>query len=211
MIEKELKYQLNESDFYNLKRYFFTEYKKITEHEQTNYYLDTKNFCLKKQGLSVRIRYLNGIYEFTLKSKVNNYDLKNIKIKNETTIILDEEIAKNIIINKNLTNCPKIFELISNIYYGNLLNEDIFLLGELKTLRTTFSLKASEEICLDKSYFCDKKDYEIEWETSDLINSNMKLQNIFKQLNISPLNNDDSKSTRFIKRLCDIDSSFKQS
>lgn len=84
MLERELKYQINESDFMKLTKYFIKNYKKVDEYKQINYYFDTKDFELKKQEISCRVRKLdNARYEYTVKSRVKNYEMENFQVKNE--------------------------------------------------------------------------------------------------------------------------------
>lgn len=206
MIEQELKYQLSKNNFYLIKEYFLDNFEQFNEFEQINYYFDSTDFCLKNQGIISRIRKINNNkYEFTIKHKLKGEKKCNIHIKNEDTIYLNKSCALNIIESKNFKNYPYLFKNISNLYDGNLNIEDLILLGELKTIRNLYSKNnGNEEICLDQSYYFDQIDYEIEWETTDINKANIELLTIFENLNITPIDNYDSKTTRFIKRLCTV-------
>lgn len=62
---------------------------------------------------------------------------------------------------------------------------------------------------MDKNGYLGTVDYELEWETNVLEIRNEKVNEIFCELGVLPNKNDDSKSTRFKKKLCQVNSLFQ--
>jgi len=115
-IEKELKYQINKTDYFKLMQYLDNNCIKCNSIIQTNYYIDDFNFTLNENNITARIRKKSDEkYEFTLKIPINNISsLKSAAIKKEITIELNNKIANNLIDN-GIWNKKSIDILYSNI------------------------------------------------------------------------------------------------
>lgn len=201
-IEKEIKYELKRDEFHKLQEFFGTNYIKLKQYEQVNYYFDSKDYELKRQGRSIRLRCINSeYYEFTIKSKVIGCELPNYQVKKESTIELDKKTAESIIAAKTLDKHSYIYSYMRQILPENLLSSEIVLLGKLNTIRSLYSFENEEEICFDESSYLEMKDYELECETCDYSTVNCTLSHIFETLGIVPLNSNKSKTSRFLEGL----------
>lgn len=119
---------------------------------QVNYYFDTPRFTLKASDIGLRVRKREK-YELTLKRKkgyvnqeINNTissdDFKNLL---STGLIPDQEIATE----------------LEDVLKEQLLENYM----SLSTFRISVQIK-SGKIAIDKCVYVDKKDYELEYETS---------------------------------------------
>ncbi|MBY7143118.1 CYTH domain-containing protein [Virgibacillus sp. NKC19-3] len=150
-IEIEYKNMLTKDEFDRLLYHLpFPEYSQT----QTNYYFETTDFALKKNGCALRIREKNGVYQLTLKEphkdgllethdsltkeEVRNWMQGNIIAKTHTT----KQLKNKSISTQNLH------------YYGRLTTKR----HELKN--------ANIVIVLDYSTFNGKEDYELEVEAT---------------------------------------------
>ncbi len=146
---------------------------------QKNYYYDTHEFDLKKQGETLRVREVDGIKEFQYKAK-NTSTEKNIKIREEYTMI-----------------CNNIPCQISKKEFP-LCKFDVVQLGYLVTKRL-IKMVNGVMICLDKNEYLDQIDYELEIEYevdkySDVLKIKEKLEGL-----VNLVENSEGKYTRFIK------------
>lgn len=147
---------------------------------QKNYYYDTQEFDLKKQGETLRVREINGIREIQYKTK-NTSTEKNTKIREEYTMICNNIPYQ--ILNKEFPLCKF----------------DVIQLGYLVTKRL-IKIVNGIMICLDKNEYFDQIDYELEIEYevdkySDVIKIKEKLECL-----VNLVENSDGKYTRFIKK-----------
>lgn len=195
MIEKEIKYLLSQEDFIKMEVYLKEYLKKRII--QSNFYFDSQNFDLKKKRITVRVRiFSNKKGEITIKKGIKNNFTENIneaKIRIEETLPLPFKDIKNILKFKNIDRFLDKYEKQKS-------NFKIDMLGKLKTYRNIYNLFEGE-LFLDKSRYFKQTDYELEWEGNNLENANIHIKKIFSDLNIKPLLNKLSKSSRFIKEL----------
>lgn len=135
-IENEWKFLVSKEQFGEI-RLFFEENFQIQKNsfEQTNYYYDTKDFCLSKEGITARIREKNKKLNGTYKKHLEN------GMSKEETFIID--------------SIPEF------IMYGE---NRLIKLGSLTTKRDVFFVENICEICFDKNSYLGKTDYEIEIE-----------------------------------------------
>lgn len=135
-IENEWKFLVSKEQFGEI-RLFFEENFQIQKNsfEQTNYYYDTKDFCLSKEGITARIREKNKKLKGTFKKHLGN------GISNEESFYVDS-----------------IPELI------NYSEKHLIKLGSLTTKRDVFFVENMCEICFDENTYLGKTDYEIEVE-----------------------------------------------
>jgi len=204
-IEKELKYQINKTDYFKLMQYLDNNCIKCNSIIQTNYYIDDFNFTLNKNNITARIRKKSDEkYEFTLKIPINNISsLKSAAIKKEITIELNNKIANNLIDN-GIWNKKSIDILYSNIKFPVEFNK-LKVIGSLTTERIFYKVKnISELLSIDKSTYFDIEDFEVEWETNELDKCNDILLNVFNNIDVNYIQSNSSKNTRFIKRLNEV-------
>ena len=174
MLEREMKFLLEKEQFYMLleqiqKGYPDTKPKEIY---QTNYYYDTKDLQLFKQNITLRVRRKNGKYVIE-KKELQGYD---------------GQIRKAIESKYPVANLPKTINAADAELDGDY---TFYLLGQLETNRTRFTLPDGTNIDFDVSKYFDETDYEVEIELGE---SPPKL------LIPSPCNRT-SKLERFIGRL----------
>lgn len=208
-IEKEIKYQLTEKDFKEFEKYIeSSNYRRKECKHQVNYYIDTKEFLLMKNKITLRLRQMldDNSFQLTLKipkEKREDELVKHVKVKNEYTISLNNHQADEILNNKikNYTNLLENYVPI--LKDENIVNE-LKVIGKLYTERKNYLLDEDDSVLsLDRSEYLDVEDYEIEWEAKDLNKASSFLNNIFEKLNITPKDKFDSKNSRFIRKLKD--------
>lgn len=174
------------------------EYKRVLAHyidskfrkfEQDNYYIDTKNFTLKKLGIGLRVRFLDDIYTMTLKVPLSEGLLEKEQIISKE----EYETLKN-----------------DNVFPKGKLKEYIIMLGinieELKILTTLSTLRIEIDLdegklCIDKNEYSDMVDYELELEGNALSVVKLKLQEICKENNIVYKDNLISKQSRAMSKI----------
>jgi adenylate cyclase len=123
--------------------------------QQINDYLDTEDFSLKKKGCALRIRRKQGIYELTLKQPHTTGLL-------ETSDQLSRDEADRILGSGAFPEGSVKARLIE-------IGISPEKLRHVGTLSTNRAERQWEEglICLDKSSYFQKIDYELEYEVTD--------------------------------------------
>jgi uncharacterized protein YjbK len=203
IIEQELKFCVNEQDFYKFKRLLDNSSNKIVDFTQINYYIDTPNLDLNKRQISLRIRdYLNNRCELTLKVPIKDaLHLEHASSKDEETLEL-----YNIDVEAILTNGISSNNTILNFIYkrlGSLINIDsLQIIGKLETYRELYQIGNIDDLLnIDINKYFDVQDYEIEWECCDLAKCSNLILGIFKQLSINYNKNALHKNDRFVEKL----------
>lgn len=138
MIEREKKFLLTQNEYRILLRHFSsTSYPSTV---QRNYYFDTDNLVMNRNGITCRIRYKNGKLEATM--------------KRHCRIIKDFSLEENMKQPNSIeSNC---FTDIGLKYQGC-----------LTTQRTIILKTEAYELVLDKNNYLDVTDYELEIEYYD--------------------------------------------
>ncbi|WP_072901616.1 CYTH domain-containing protein [Hathewaya proteolytica] len=179
MVEKEYKIILNSKEYEKIKKTYIWDEKYIQE----NYYYDTKNLDLYKLGITFRIRKKN--LKYTVQIKLNNKT-------NECIYKTKEEYEHDINYIPLCVNSEQYNE-INEYVHGKL-----YLIEKLVTKRRMKQLSECSAIFLDKSFYLERHDYELEFEfdnnDEECLNEIQKLGLSFK-LKVSP----DGKYKRFIK------------
>ncbi len=134
MIECERKYLLSKKEYDCLLTAFENE--KNTD-VQTNYYFDTSDMKLNRNGITLRTRLKDGMYTTTLKRH-------SVKAKYRS-------VEKDIVVSGDFN--PDVFE-----------SSGVFCQGSLVTTRTTLNKDKCYEIVLDKNEYLGMTDYEVEME-----------------------------------------------
>lgn len=177
MLETELKCIFDEETYKQVESAFEWDWVK----HQINYYYMDENFSLRENGIMVRVREKDGKYALQVKHHKRPTGALQICEENEYSFYdvpktIDADTAKK----------------ITGIDVG-----EISLLGALDTLRHSLMWDSNTEICLDKSTYFDKIDYEIEVEYTNGMPK--KLADILRDLGVHFTEQSIGKSTRFFR------------
>ena len=155
-LEIEYKSLLSMAEYDQLKK-LFTH---ITPVRQTNHYLDSKDFKLRKKKLALRIRTFDKTAEMTLKVP---QEVGNIEYNIDLTL----EEAQLLLGQRNITcgntDLSEICELLTE---REINLEEITLIGSLTTIRYEQQLPIGLA-ALDKNDYLGHTDYELELEVDD--------------------------------------------
>ncbi len=176
-LEIEIKFLISGNDFNYLKKLYIWD-DVIT---QKNYYYDTNDLKLRKNGETLRVRDINGIREIQFKTR-NSSKRKNTKIREEFSI-----------------ECEKIPYQITHKEFP-ICKYDVFQIGSLITKRFV-KYNNGIAICLDMNDYLNERDYELEIEYDS--KNYYEVTQIIKELGskVKLINTGDGKYTRFIKKL----------
>lgn len=150
-LEIEYKTLLTEAEF----KYLSSEFSGISPLKQTNYYIDTPTFNLRKHRYSLRIRTLKDRAELTLKipQEVGNQEYnQELTLEHAHTIIQRGQLPEGDILRLvQQTGTP--LELLS-------------VWGKLTTKRYEKETEIGL-LALDENTYADQRDYELEIEVTD--------------------------------------------
>lgn len=146
-----------------------SRYRKI---KQTNYYLDTPNRFLKKNGIALRIREKEEEFELTLKTPLSEGLLE--KNENISWRDFDNLNEKNFFPEGNI----KKFLLILGVKV-----DELKILTSLTTERISINYE-NYEIALDKNLYSNIVDYELEVESSSMEHACNEVREILKTCEI---------------------------
>lgn len=155
---------------------------------QKNYYIDTGDYALRKLGLSLRIRKLNG-YLMTLKLPMAEGLL-------EKTQILSKEQFMNLRNNKKFPD-GSIYDFIESLYVDP---SALKILASLSTLRIEVPY-GDFKLAIDENRYVDKQDFELEMEATSLRQARELLTKICAEVGIPFVENFESKQKRAFKAL----------
>lgn len=155
-IEKEFKNLLTKEEYEQLLVHYQLD--ESAAIHQTNTYYDTDDRQLQSLKMGLRIRTYDDDAELTLKVLLQENE------QLEITDALSLVEANQLISDKKIKNAGHVASMLKK--------ETIDLdrlkpVGQLSTVRHTFSGEGGVYF-LDKSYYQDQKDYELEFETEDL-------------------------------------------
>ncbi|MGP6389328.1 CYTH domain-containing protein [Streptococcus dysgalactiae] len=155
---------------------------------QTNYYIDTEEFDLKANKMSLRIRTFTNSAELTLKvpEKVGN---------REYNLPLTLEQAKDMIKHGHLPESPAL-DIITSIGIDL---EALKTFGHLTTIRRESDTPIGK-MALDYNQYANTKDYELELEVTDPIKGKIDFDLFLTQHQIA-FKYAKSKVARFSKTL----------
>lgn len=162
-IEIEAKVLLNQSEYEKVIEHLsLDKYRKV---KQMNYYIDTPDRFLKKNGLALRVREKED-FELTLKTPLSEGLLE----KNENISWRDFDLLhdNNIFPEGNI----KRFLSILGVKI-----EELKILTSLQTNRIEINYEGGK-LSLDKNTYSNQIDYELEFEHTSMDNA----QNLIKQL-----------------------------
>lgn len=176
MLEKEYKAILTRSEYDAVKGAFSWDWVK----EQTNNYYTDDDGVFFKNRIMFRVREKDGKCVIQVKSKKN--------VDNALQICEEREFP--------IDGVPSVIENVRE--YTDLECGNIRRMGAAKTLRCSKMWDDSTEICLDKTEYFDKCDYEIEVEytASDIPDD---LKNVLAELGITFTKKAIGKFSRFLE------------
>lgn len=178
MLETELKALLTKYQYQTLLTMF--DYTK--EVTQTNSYYISPDNALKSQGITFRIRTIGDIHTAQIKKHINKQG--GLQVSEEREFKIDDIP-------------PEFTEEEVYLYTG--IKTTASLIGELTTLRMSCMFCDGVEICLDKSTYLGKTDYEIEVEYTSPVPD--KLINELGKIDITFNSPTPGKYSRFLSRL----------
>lgn len=160
-LEIEFKSQIDQNTYLKLMQEFNLMDQTFT---QINYYFDTPDDALKKQKITLRIRYKAGKYKLTSKT---HHDYGTV----EKHLNLTEDEAQKML------NEPFNAQMIG-------LDYEVRKIAELKTIRAKVSYKGGT-LFFDKSLYYDNIDYEIEYEVLNKEEGLVIFNNFLKEHNLT--------------------------
>ncbi len=166
-IEIEAKVLLRKEDYEKLISLFPNE----KGYAQTNYYIDSEERILAKEGIALRVRLKNGAYEMTLKTPLSEGLLeKNCPLSEEEFIALQKGLFPSKDIARFLT----------------MLDIDVSKLKILTSL-TTYRIDVHYRdglLSIDRNEYSGKTDYEVELEYNHLDGAQKVLKSLLNENNI---------------------------
>ena len=155
-IEKEFKNLLNKEEYEALITAFNLD--ETDPIKQTNVYFDTPDFKLKALNSGLRIRMYEDKAEITLKTPIQ----ENEKLETNDDLTLDE--AKILIDAHQMKASGNVTVKLKEL---GIATEDLVIIGQLSTIRYEFPGDKGTYF-LDKSFYQDQMDYELEFESETL-------------------------------------------
>lgn len=202
-IEKEIKIILTEEQFKEIKNKLKYECNKSEKINQINYYIDSSDFDLKRNKITVKLREYIGRKGLELTLKYNLKEFKEFKLKQKNEIKIWIELSINDIMNNSKIK-SKLFKQIKidlKKFSNYDLKKEIYIMGKLTTEREMFEILEFEKaVILDKSMYLDEIDYELELETENHELEFEKIKKLIKSCGEIPMDYNKSKSTRFFNR-----------
>lgn len=169
--EIEFKNFLTKQEFELLINYFKLSPRDLES--QTNIYFDTSDFALAKQKKALRIRLKAQEIELTLKEAVvkANLEITDYLQTNDVELIFKTHTLPDGDVKKRLK--------LLNI------SMEFYKIAELTTERYEFKF-GDDLIALDKSFYYDHIDYEIELETNNYDLGKKNFYELLKKFQITP-------------------------
>lgn len=180
-IEYEARTMIDENQYVNFLQNY-SNAKNMRSFINTNEYFDTSELILLNNHTVLRKRSCNNSIELTLKIKRENGDLE-----------ITQEVKNNSLPLSTILSKKMIEELTKFNVDVNMLKK----VGMLKTERTEIQFN-DYLLVIDKNFYNNKVDYNIEIESTSKEKANLYLNEILKQYNITFDNNYINKARRAI-------------
>lgn len=171
-IEKEFKNLLNKEEYEALLAAF--ELDKTEPIKQTNVYFDTPDHALKDLNSGLRIRMYENKGEITLKTPIQ----ENEKLETNDDLTLEE--AKKLVDAHRIKTSGNVADKLKDL---GIAPENLIIIGQLSTIRYDFPGDKGT-FFLDKSFYQDQMDYELEFESESLEEGAVIFQNFLKRHDI---------------------------
>lgn len=194
MIEKELKYLLNEDEYYSLLDYLKRLGHEVEFDMLENYYFDTENFDLLNSGVSLRLRSINGKnWEFTYKCKIRGKEYyersDSLLINEEINNDIEETEALKLLDNKKSIwslDYKYLKQLKKELPVDKEILDNIKMFVQMQVSRYPLKLKPYNiPLEIDKIFYEEEEiEFELESETKQLQLAESVITNIFNRLNV---------------------------
>jgi len=199
VLEKELKYFLNKTDYWTLRHSVSPHSDRKVSH--INYYFDDPRLRLRAKRFGLRLRLVDGIQAVvTLKHPSGALEsLSALKIRKEYESTIPLKQAKLIVRGKIPITDLKIMPIrVLKKHFSMEQLKKLRPLGAIKTTRIFFKTPEGVEAELDRFRMFDKRFYELEVETNRPKTADKAIRKLFKQVKIPYLPNQKSKLARFL-------------
>ena len=188
-IEIEAKALIKEEDYNKLIKEFENE--NAFFFDQTNYYVETKNFDLKKLGVGLRVRSINDKFVLTLKAPMSEGLLEKEENISEDQFVMFEK--------KNIFPECSLKDFIIMLGFDI---KKLKIMAKLRTHRTQLELDEGKHIlCIDRNEYNNLVDYELELEGNSLGKAKTRLEQFCIEHEIEYKDNPRSKQTRALESL----------
>lgn len=167
-IEKEFKNLLNKEEYEALLAAFNLDETEAIK--QTNIYFDTPDFKLKGMNSGLRIRMYEDKGEITLKTPIQ----ENEKLETNDDLTLEE--AKALVEAQRMKATGNAADKLKEL---GIATDDLVIIGQLSTIRYDFPGDEGTYF-LDKSFYQDQMDYELEFESESLEEGALAFQAFLK-------------------------------
>lgn len=171
-IEKEFKNLLTKEEYEALIIAFQLE--DAEPIKQTNIYFDTEDMKLKARDSGLRLRIYKDKGEITLKTPIQENE------KLETTDKLRLEEATTLAETHKLKETGNVADKLNDL---GIVVSDLHVIGHLSTLRYEFPGNKGTYF-LDKNFYQDQMDYELEFESESLEEGYITFQDFLRNNNI---------------------------
>ncbi|WP_107947313.1 CYTH domain-containing protein [Lysinibacillus parviboronicapiens] len=158
-------------------------------HRQTNHYFDTPQYEIRHLKSGLRIRQINDYYECTLKERTAEHEHL------ETTDELSAEQAQKMLNGEGFF-APEVAKRLANY---DIPLDKLKVFGSLTTDRVEIPYKGGL-LVFDHSFYLQCDDYEVEYESNDVIKGNAMFDAFLQQYGIKK-QVADKKIARFMKAL----------
>lgn len=182
MLEIEYKALIDKDTYEKIKAHYTWDYIK----EQINYYYFDSAGELSRRHIMVRVREKDDKYKVQVKAHKNPGEALQICEETEFPI----------------TSLPETISSEDALRYTGIKTGELSLLGNLITLRHSLMRYENVEICLDRSEYLDRIDYEIEVEYTGEFPP--ELMDELKELGVEFKEKSKGKYSRFSKRLVEV-------
>ena len=184
-IEIEAKALVSQDDYRKLSKLFPSS----PRYTQTNYYIDSDDRILNKEGIALRIREKDGNYELTLKTPLSQGLLeKNAPI---TKAQFEEFRDHNVFPKGDLVRFLTMLDIDINT---------LKILTSLTTDRIDVEYKGGL-LSIDRNCYSGKTDYEVEFEYNNLGGAKKVLSDLFEENGIAYTFTKASKTRRAMEAL----------
>lgn len=188
-IEIEAKALIKEEDYNKLIKEFENE--NAFFFDQTNYYVETKNFNLKKLGVGLRVRSINDKFVLTLKAPMSEGLLEKEENISEDQFVMFEK--------KNIFPECSLKDFIIMLGFDI---KKLKIMAKLRTHRTQLELDEGKHIlCIDRNEYNNLVDFELELEGNSLGKAKTRLEQFCIEHEIEYKDNPRSKQTRALESL----------
>ncbi len=189
-MEYEARVMINEEQYLNIRKHYLDSKCPKEEIVNENFYFDTEDLKLTTSHKVLRMRKINNSkYELTLKIKGENGDIEiNHKLTNK---------EKDDLLEKSIISYPPI---LNKLKESGIDPSSIRYITNLKTERLEVRLKSCL-LVIDKNYYRNKVDFNLEAESSTKSLAKSQLEEIIKPFGLSIKKDYINKAKRAIYNL----------